>query len=74
MYAHLRLLNPTNSEKIETRERIEVTRILWEEMDLSVTPNTHLVFKHAADDQDKFNGLGDKIEDPLESDIKRRCG
>ena len=34
-------------------------------MELSVTPKAHLIFVHAADDQLKFGGLGDKIEDPI---------
>ena len=29
-------------------------------------PKAHLFSDHAADDQDKFEGLGDKIEDLLE--------
>ena len=38
----------------------------WNDMGLSETPKAHLIFKHAADDQEMFDGLGDKIEDPLE--------
>ena len=41
-------------------------RELWGEMDLPETPKARLIFEHAADDQDKVDGLGDKIEDPLE--------
>ena len=66
VYAHLRLMNPTTVERRETRKRIEVMRELWGKMDLPETPKAHLIFEHAADDQDKFDGLGDKIEDPLE--------
>ena len=49
----------------ETRERISIMKTLWVKMCLSITPKAHLVFDHAADDQLKFGGLGDKIEDPL---------
>ena len=41
-------------------------RLLWGEMELPETPKAHLIFEHAANDQDRFDGLGDKIEDPLE--------
>jgi len=51
---------------IQTRERIEIMKKLWEEIGLSCTPKAHLIFEHAADDQDRLCGLGDKIEDPLE--------
>ena len=50
----------------QTRERIALMKILWLKMDLSETPKAHLIFSHAADDQQRFGGLGDKIEDPLE--------
>ena len=66
VYANLRLINPTTEEKKETRERISIMKVLWLEMELSITPKAHLIFDHAADDQELFNGLGDKIEDPLE--------
>ena len=39
---------------------------LWHEMNLSETPKAHLIFEHAADDQAMFDGIGDKIEDPIE--------
>ena len=66
VYAHLRLIDPSIEEMRQTRERIEIMRIQWEEMGLSVTPKAHLIFEHAADDQERLGGLGDKIEDPLE--------
>ena len=66
VYAHLRLICPTTAEKKETRERISIMKRLWEDMLLSCTPKAHLIFEHAADDQERYNGLGDKIEDPLE--------
>ena len=66
VYAHLRLINPSTKEKEETRERISIMKHLWHDMELSETPKAHLIFEHAADDQERFNGLGDKIEDPLE--------
>ena len=50
----------------ETRDRIEVMKVLWTTMGLSETPKAHMIFTHAADDQFKYGGLGDKIEDPLE--------
>ncbi len=66
VYAHLRLLKPTAVELIETKTRISIMERLWHDMGLSETPKAHLIFKHAADDQEKFDGLGDKIEDPIE--------
>ena len=41
-------------------------RKLWGEMDLPETSKAHLIFKHAADNEDKFDSLADKMEDPLE--------
>ena len=41
-------------------------KVLWIAMGLSETPKAHMIFTHAADDQFKYGGLGDKIEDPLE--------
>ena len=29
-------------------------------------PKAHLLFDHAADEQERWGGLGDKLEDPLE--------
>ena len=66
VYAHLRLINPSTEEMVETRERIQLMKILWLRMNLSETPKAHLIFSHAADDQERYGGLGDKIEDPLE--------
>ena len=66
VYAHLRLIKPTSVEIIETRRRIRVMKRLWHEMNLSETPKAHLIFEHAADDQAMFDGIGDKIEDPIE--------
>ena len=67
VYSHLRILHPTTEEKAETRKRIRIMERLWHEMGLSETPKAHLIFKHAADDQDMFGGLGDKVEDPIET-------
>ena len=66
VYAHLRLIDPTAMEMEQTRHRISVMQILWCKMGLSITPKAHLIFVHAADDQIKFGGLGDKIEDSIE--------
>ena len=66
VYAHLHLIHPTVEEKKQTRERILLMRKLWFEIGLAYTPKAHLIFEHAADDQERFDGIGDKIEDPLE--------
>ena len=66
VYAHLWLIKPTREEKMETRIRVLTKKRLWLEMGLSKTPKDHLVFYHAADEQDIFDGLDKKIEDPLE--------
>ena len=66
VYAHLRLIDPTEEEMRETVDRIAIMKTLWLDMCLSETPKAHLVFSHAADDQRRYGGLGDKIEDPLE--------
>lgn len=39
---------------------------IWTRMKFSETPKAHAVFDHAADDQDIFDGIGDKVEDPIE--------
>ena len=39
---------------------------LWKEHGCSKTPKAHLLFDHAADEQERWGGLGDKLEDPLE--------
>ena len=66
VYAHLRLIDPTETEMLETVEQISIMKQLWLAMGLSETPKAHLIFSHAADDQRRYGGLGDKIEDPLE--------
>jgi hypothetical protein len=66
VYSHLRIINPTNQEMRQTRENIDLMKVLWREMELSETLKAHLIFFHAANDQLKYGGLGDKIEDPLE--------
>ena len=38
----------------------------WFELKGSETHKAHLIFQHAADDQDEFGGLGDKGEDDWE--------
>ena len=35
-------------------------------MDFSETSKAHALFAHAADDQHIFDGIGDKVEDPIE--------
>ena len=66
VYACLRMLAPNENELRDTKEKIEIMRKLWTEMGFSVTPKAHLIFTHAARDQELFGGLGDKIEDSLE--------
>ena len=66
VYAHLRLIHPTQQQMTETRERIAIMKSFWIAMGLSITPKAHLIFTHAADDQFRFGGICDKIEDPLE--------
>ena len=66
VYVHLHLIDPTPTEMEETRDHITIMEELWCRMELSVTPKAHMIFVHAADDQVKFGGLGDKIEDPIE--------
>ena len=66
VYSCLRLIDPTEEEMSETREAIKMMEIKWKEMELSETPKAHLIFKHAANDQKEFGGIGDKIEDDVE--------
>jgi hypothetical protein len=66
VYSHLRIIKPTPEEKKETKNRIRIMEKFWTEMGLSETPKAHLIFRHAADDQEMFDGLGDKVEDPIE--------
>ena len=67
VYAHLRLIDSTPAEMNETRRRIKIMKRCWNKMNLSITPKAHLVFEHAADDQMTFGGIGDKVEDHLET-------
>ena len=66
MYAYLRKESPTQTEKSETRKRIAAMEKIWKAMTFSITPKAHALFAHAADDQDIFDGIGDKVEDPIE--------
>ena len=66
LYAHLGLIDPTPIEMEQTCHRISIMQELWCLMRLSIMLKVHLIFIHAADDQAKFGGLGDKTEDPIE--------
>ena len=66
VYAYLRKESPTPKQMLETRSRIKLMESIWIGMDFSLTPKAHAVFAHAADDQQKFGGIGDKVEDPIE--------
>ena len=55
---------------LETRRRISIMKTQWLAMGLSITPKAHLIFEHVADDQMRFGGIGDKIEDPLKKGIR----
>ena len=66
VYSSLRIIAPTEKEMGETEERIAMMEKLWTELEFSITPKAHLIFRHAAKDQRDFGGLGDKIEDSLE--------
>ena len=66
VYSGLRKISPTNREMEQTRKALELMERLWSNMKFSKTPKAHLLFDHAADEQVRWGGLGDKIEDPLE--------
>ena len=66
VYAGLRKIDPTNREMEQTRKALGMMERLWVRMEFSKTPKAHLLFDHAADEQVRWGGLGDKIEDPLE--------
>ena len=38
----------------------------WLELECSITHKAHIIFTHAADNQEEFDGLGDKGEDDWE--------
>ena len=66
VYSHLRIVAPTTEEKLMTRQAIELMKKYWLELECSITHKAHIIFTHAADDQEEFNGLGDKGEDDWE--------
>ena len=67
VYVGLRKIYPTKEERKQTRRALELMEHLWMSMEFSKTHKVHLLFDHAADEQEKrWGGLGDKIEDPLE--------
>ena len=66
VYSHLRIVAPTTEEKVMTRQAITVMKRYWLDLKCSITHKAHLIFTHAADDQDEFDGLGDKGEDDWE--------
>ena len=66
VYSGLRIVDPSIVEMGRTRKDIVRMQMLWNKMEISKTPKAHLLFDHAADEQIKWGGLGDKMEDPLE--------
>ena len=66
VYANLRIVHPSALEKKRTRVSIAAMKEQWSRMGFSETPKAHLIFYHAADDQEMWGGLGDKTEDALE--------
>ena len=66
VYAYLRKESPTQTEKAETQNRIAMMEKNCKAMTFSITPKAHALFTHAADDQDTFDGIGNKVEDPIE--------
>ena len=66
VYANLRTLHPTRRELRNTKVSIDAMKEQWKKMGFSETPKAHLIFYHAADDQQRWGGLGDKTEDALE--------
>ena len=66
VYSKLRIVAPTEAEMKDTRNCVKEMERQWRKMAISVTPKAHLIFVHSADDQVRWNGLGDKVEDALE--------
>ena len=66
VYGNLRIVHPNKKEMKETRMSIRLMERKWILMSFSITPKAHTVFAHSADDQQRFGGLGDKVEDALE--------
>ena len=66
VYANLRIIHPTKLELKKTRVSIKAMKILWHQMGFSETHKAHLIFYHAAEDQERWGGLGDKTEDAIE--------
>ena len=63
VYSKLRIVAPTEVEMKDTRNCVKEMERQWRKMAISVTPKAHLIFVHSADDQVRWNGLGDKVED-----------
>ena len=66
VYSCLRIVCPTEEDYEKTEKAIKAMEKKWEEMGMSKTPKSHLLFDHALDDMKKYGGLGDKVEDFLE--------
>ena len=66
VYFGLKKIAPSKTEMLQTRNALVKMSKLWKELGCSKTPKAHLLFDHAADEQVRWGGLGDKLEDPLE--------
>ncbi len=63
----LRQPAPTKKEKDHLRKGVEVLKRIWvEELEMRITPKAHIIFDHAADQYEEFDGIADKVEDFVE--------
>ena len=56
----------TETEKQTLEDRIEVLKVQWEEIGLSITPKMHLMLNHVLKQIGTINGYGSMCEDHIE--------
>ena len=62
----LRKPAPTELERKQAEESIEVFKTLWLELEISITVKAHILFDHAMDHMNKEGGIADRVEDFIE--------
>ena len=66
VFSKLRILDPTLAEVEEIKVSIKGLELLWNELDLSITPKMHILLEHTVEQVIRFGGISDKVEDFVE--------
>ena len=66
VFSYLRILNPTDEEKVKTKDAIRVLESMWRKMEIWYTPKAHILFDHASNQVEMYGGIADLAEDHLE--------